>query len=194
ELKGSGTEFFITSEGGSSVRIYPMQVWSQVEERREHLCCRTKYFGQAVAMNNQGRVLIPIVLRSSAHMRGGVDLLDYLNYLEVWNHAQFLKNLKSSPITAQDKKMLSKLSCAPRFPRTIRRNKEEGHVHGTEMLRFRIDRECIRIYAVKRAKPLSGHGTLGQDKTRAPGAENTNPNSSTPSADRTVSLKVCLPR
>src|SRR5439155_890514 len=120
ELKGSGTEFFITSEGGSSVRIYPMQVWSQVEERREHLCCRTKYFGQAVAMNNQGRVLIPIVLRSSAHMRGGVDLLDYLNYLEVWNHAQFLKNLKSSPITAQDKKMLSKLSCAPRFPRTIR--------------------------------------------------------------------------
>ena len=146
-----------------------MQVWSQVEERREHLCCRTKYFGQAVAMNNQGRVLIPIVLRSSAHMRGGVDLLDYLNYLEVWNHGQFLKNLKSSPITAQDKKMLSKRSSAPRFPRTIRRNKEEGHVHGTEMLRFRIDRECIRIYAVKRAKPLSGHGTLGQDRTRARG-------------------------
>src|SRR5437660_717060 len=63
-----------------------MQVWSQVEERREHLCCRTKYFGQAVAMNNQGRVLIPIVLRSSAHMRGGVDLLDYLNYPLWQNH------------------------------------------------------------------------------------------------------------
>ncbi len=28
-LKGSGTEFFITSEDGSSVRIYPMQVWNQ---------------------------------------------------------------------------------------------------------------------------------------------------------------------
>src|SRR2546429_2787813 len=117
-----------------------MQVWSQVEERREHLCCRTKYFGQAVAMNNQGRVLIPIVLRSSAHMRGGVDLLDYLNYLEVWNHVQFLKDLKSSPITAQDEKTLNKLSSAPRFPWAIRRNKEEGYVHGTER-RSRIHRQ-----------------------------------------------------
>jgi DNA-binding transcriptional regulator/RsmH inhibitor MraZ len=28
-LKRSGTEFYITSEDGSSVRIYPMQVWKQ---------------------------------------------------------------------------------------------------------------------------------------------------------------------
>src|SRR2546422_11746657 len=100
-----------------------------------------KYFGRPVTMDKLGRVLIPIVLRNSAHMNGAVDIFDYPNYLEVWNHAQFLKNLKSSPITAQDEKMLSKLSSAPRFPRTIRRNKEEGHVHGTEM-RFRIHRRA----------------------------------------------------
>jgi hypothetical protein len=88
-------------------------------------------------------------------MKGGVDILDYPNYLEVWNHAQFLKNLKRSPITAQDEKMLSKLSSAPRFPRAIRRNKEEGHVHGTEM-RFRIHR---------RARPDS-RGQTGQALTR----------------------------
>jgi len=64
-------------------------------------------------------------------MKSGLDRLDYPNYLEVWNHAQFLKNLKRSLITAQDGKMLSKLSSAPRFPRTIRRNKE-GHVHGEQ--------------------------------------------------------------
>jgi DNA-binding transcriptional regulator/RsmH inhibitor MraZ len=28
-LKGSGTEFYITGEDGSSVRIYPMQVWNE---------------------------------------------------------------------------------------------------------------------------------------------------------------------
>ena len=28
-LKGSGTEFYITSEDGSSVRNYPVQVWNQ---------------------------------------------------------------------------------------------------------------------------------------------------------------------
>jgi len=148
-IKGSGTELYVTSEDGYSVRIYPMQVWNQVEERLERRCSqnrnnqkllvRAKYFGRAVTMDKQGRVLIPIVLRSSTQMKGAVDIFDYLNYLEVWNHAQFLKDLKSSPITAQDEKTLNKLSSAPRFTWAIQRNKEEGHVHGTER-RFRIHR------------------------------------------------------
>ena len=41
-LKGSGTEFYISCEDGSSVRIYPMQVWNQVEERLERLCSRNR--------------------------------------------------------------------------------------------------------------------------------------------------------
>ncbi len=100
--KGSGTEFYVTSEDGYSVRIYPMRVWNQVEERLERLCShnrnnqkllvRAKYFGRTVTMDKQSRVLIPIVLRSSAHMKGAVDIFDYLNYLELWNHAQFLKD------------------------------------------------------------------------------------------------------
>jgi MraZ protein len=149
-LKGSGTELYVTSEDGYSVRIYPMQVWNQVEERLERLCShnrnnqkllvRAKYFGRSVTMDKQGRVLIPIVLRSSAQMKGAVDIFDYLNYLEVWNHAQFLKDLKSSPITAQDEKTLNKLSSAPRFPWAIHRNKEEGYAHGTER-RFRVYRQ-----------------------------------------------------
>ncbi len=28
-LKGAGTEFYIIGEDGSSVRIYPMQVWNE---------------------------------------------------------------------------------------------------------------------------------------------------------------------
>ena len=32
-LKRSGNELYVTSEDGCSVRIYPMQVWNQVEER-----------------------------------------------------------------------------------------------------------------------------------------------------------------
>src|SRR5580700_9698113 len=78
-LKGSGTEFYVTSENGDSVRIYPMQVWNQVEERLEHLCsgnrdnqkllARAKYFGRSVTIDKQGRVLIPIILRNSAQMQ-----------------------------------------------------------------------------------------------------------------------------
>src|SRR5947208_14374184 len=84
----------------------PVPKLNQVGERLEHLCShngnnqkllvRAKYFGRAVE-DEQGRVLIPIVLRSSAHMKSGVDILDYPNYLEVWNHAQFLKTLECSP-------------------------------------------------------------------------------------------------
>ena len=139
-LKRSGTELYVTSEDGCSVRIYPMQVWNQVEERLEHLCShnrknqkllvRAKYFGRAVTMDKQGRVLIPIVLRSSAHMKGAVDIFDYLNYLEVWNHAQFLKNLKSSPITAQDEKTLNEVFSAPGSPWAVDWKNKEGHVHG----------------------------------------------------------------
>src|SRR5260370_40677736 len=101
-LKRSGTELYVTSEDGYSVRIYPMQVWNQVEERLERLCShnrnnqkllvRAKYFGRAATMDKQGRVLIPIVLRSSAQMKGAVDRSDCLNDLEVSNHAYFLKD------------------------------------------------------------------------------------------------------
>lgn len=140
--QGPGTEFYVTSEDGHSVRIYLMQVWNQVEERLERLCSRNrnnekllvraKYFGQTVTMDNQGRVLIPIVLRTSAQMKGAVDVIDYANYLEVWNHARLLNNLKSTPITAQDEETLNKLSSAARLPEATQGNNEDGHTHGTE--------------------------------------------------------------
>src|SRR5712692_2162684 len=123
-LKGRGTELYVTSENGNSVRIYPMKVWNEVEERLERLClhnmsnqrllARVKYFGGAVTMDKQGRVLIPIILRNSAQLRGAVDVLEYDNHLEVWNHARLMHNLKSNPITAQDEKTLNLLFSAPR--------------------------------------------------------------------------------
>jgi len=121
-LKGPGTEFYVTSENGDSVRIYPMRVWNEVEGQLERLClhnmnnqkflARVKYFGGTVTMDKQGRVLIPIVLRNSAQMKGAVDVLEYANHLEVWNHARLMNNLKSNPITAQDEKTLNELSSA----------------------------------------------------------------------------------
>jgi MraZ protein len=119
-LKEFGTEFFITSEDGDSIRIYPRQVRSEIEKRLVHLCShnrdrqklltRAKYFGQTVVMDDQGRVLIPAVLRETARMKGEVDVLDYENYLEVWNHIQLTNNLKRQPITTQDENALNRLT------------------------------------------------------------------------------------
>ena len=111
------TEFYITSEIGDCVRIYPVKVWKEIVERLERLTsynrngqkllARAKYFGQTVTMDKQGRVLIPVVLRKIAQMTGEVDVLDYPNYLEVWNHARLLGTHKLSPITVNDAKTLS---------------------------------------------------------------------------------------
>ncbi len=158
-LKGSGAEFYITSEDGYSVRIYSMPVWHQVEAVLERLCShnrnnqkllvRAKYFGQAVTMDKQGRLLIPNVLRSTAQMKGAVDVLDYVNYLQVWNHVRLMKNLKSTPITAQDEKTLNELSSAPRFPWAADLKNKEGHVHGKER-RFVVQR---RVHGDSRSQP-----------------------------------------
>jgi MraZ protein len=141
-LNGAGTEFYVTSENGNSVRIYAMKVWNEVEGQLERLClhnmnnqkflARVKYFGQAVTMDKQGRVLIPITLRNSAQMKGAVDVLDYANYLEVWNHARLMNNLKSNPITAQDEKTLNEVFSAPGSSWAVDWKNKEGHVHGKE--------------------------------------------------------------
>src|ERR1700693_1452765 len=79
KFNGPGTEFYVTSENGDSVLIYPMRVWNEGEGQLERLClhnmnnqkflARVKYFGQAVTIDTQGRVLIPMVLRNSAQMK-----------------------------------------------------------------------------------------------------------------------------
>lgn len=118
-LKQFGGQFYITSENGDYVRIYPMKIWNEIEERlarlslhnptKQKFLTRANYFGQVVEMDGQGRVLIPPVLRDAAQMKGEVDVLGYLNFLEVWNHARFLENLSKNPITAEDLKTLDDL-------------------------------------------------------------------------------------
>jgi len=118
-LREFGNEFYVTSENGDYVRIYPMKYWNDIEDRlarlsshnktKQRFLTRANYFGQAVTMDRQGRVLIPPILRETAQMKGEVDVLGYLNYLEVWNHARFLENLKNNPITVDDEKILDDL-------------------------------------------------------------------------------------
>ena len=177
----------------------PVPKLNQVEERLEHLCShngnnqkllvRAKYFSRAVEMDEQGRVLIPIVLRSSAHMKSGVDILDYQNYLEGTMPPIPEKSGSQSNYGA-GRKDAEQTVLRPTIPRTIRRNKVEGHVHGTEM-RFRIHRRASGFTGSSEPSPYLATAPWAQDA--APGAENTSPNSSAPGAYRKVSLSVCLP-
>jgi len=119
ELRRQGKRFYVTSENGDCAKIYPMKVWDEIERKlaklsshnqaKQKFLTRTNYFGQVVELDGQGRVLIPPVLRDTAQMKGEVSVNGQLMYLEVWNHARFLEQMKSNPITAEDVKALDNL-------------------------------------------------------------------------------------
>jgi len=118
-LREYGNKFYVTSENGDYVRVYPMKIWNEIEEKlarlsshnrtKQKFLTRTNYYGQVVELDGQGRILVPSILRESAQMRGDVDVLGNLNYLQIWNHTRFLDNLKASPITDDDEKTLDEL-------------------------------------------------------------------------------------
>ncbi|MGB9465605.1 MAG: hypothetical protein WBR10_10875 [Candidatus Acidiferrum sp.] len=112
ELKEYGNQFYITSPTGETARIYPMKVWSEIEDKLAQLpsthvakrkfLLRTSYFGQAAELDGQGRLLLPAVLREAAQTMGEVDVFGTLNYLEVMNHTRVLDKLKNEPYTDAD--------------------------------------------------------------------------------------------
>ncbi len=118
-LREYGNKFYVTSENGDYVRVYPIKIWNEIEEKlarlsshnrtKQKFLTRTNYYGQVVELDGQGRILVPSILRESAQMRGDVDVLGNLNYLEIWNHTRFLDSLKASPITDDDEKTLDEL-------------------------------------------------------------------------------------
>jgi len=112
-----GRELFLTSVSGEYVRIYPMPVWLELEQKlgdmpsthpaKLRFLDRVNYFGQIAELDTQGRVLIPLRLRDAATMAGDVDVLGQVRYLDVWNHDRFLTKLQREPYTDDDARALS---------------------------------------------------------------------------------------
>ena len=112
-----GRELFLTSLTGEYVRIYPMPVWLELEEKlgrmpsthpsRLRFLDRVNYFGQAGELDTQGRVIVPVRLRDAATMNGEVDVLGQFNCLDVWNHEPLLIKLQRDAYTDDDARALS---------------------------------------------------------------------------------------
>ena len=112
-------QFYITSVDGQRAQIYPFEEWERIEEKlarlsnfnptKKKLLNRTNYYGQAVEMDAQGRLLIPPILRQAAQLRGEVAVLGNLTYLEVRNMEAFRKELEENPFTLEDEKTLDDL-------------------------------------------------------------------------------------
>jgi len=112
-----GRELFLTSLTGECVRLYPMPVWIDIEERlgqmpsthpsRLRFLDRVSFFGQVAELDAQGRVLVPARLRETAMMSGDVDVLGVQKYLDVWNHDRFLTKLQREAYTDDDARALA---------------------------------------------------------------------------------------
>jgi len=112
-----GRELFLTSLTGEYVRIYPMPVWAEVEQKLAQMPTthpsklrfldRVNYFGQATELDAQGRVLVPVRLREAATMTGEVDVLGQVNWLDVWNHERLLTKMQRDPFTDDDARAMA---------------------------------------------------------------------------------------
>ena len=112
-----GRELFLTSLSGEFVRIYPMPVWLEIEQKlgampsthpsRLRFLDRVNYYGQATELDAQGRVLVPVRLREAATMTGEVDVLGQVNWLDVWNHERLLTKMQRDPFTDDDARAMS---------------------------------------------------------------------------------------
>lgn len=120
ELRKFGDEFFVTSESGKFVRVYPLKKWEELEAKISQQASYnptiqkfrtfTGYYGQLVTIDAQGRILIPAMLREKAQMTGDVVVLANPQGLNVWNHARFEEqNLLANPWTTDDDRNLGAL-------------------------------------------------------------------------------------
>ncbi len=103
-------EFYITSLDGKRAQLYPIKEWKKKEEALEKMPPShparmrfldvTSYYGQMATMDNQGRLLLPQLLRETAKVTGDVVVLGKQGILEVVNHDLFKPETK--PLTADE--------------------------------------------------------------------------------------------
>ena len=112
-----GLHVFVTSTTGDFVRVYPMEVWEELERRledipdslpaKEKYLNRLQFYGQSATLDRQGRLVIHPHLRDRAQTTGEVAVLGKSNFLEVWNRSRFVEILDGQPLTEEDRKELA---------------------------------------------------------------------------------------
>jgi MraZ protein len=114
-----GTQFYITSLDGDVAQVYPFEEWERIEQKlaalstfnptKKKFLSKVNYWGQAVEMDGQGRLLIPQLLREAAQIKGEVAVSGYQTYLEIRNMQAYEKKVREEKFTSEDEKTLDEL-------------------------------------------------------------------------------------
>lgn len=111
ERYGDGP-FFITSLNGQCAHVYPGRAWEEIMQKIASVPASqpavaklrryTSYYGQMAAMDPQGRVLIPSMIRDKAQLKDQAIVLGQKDHLEIWNMEKFQQTMDADPITTED--------------------------------------------------------------------------------------------
>jgi MraZ protein len=114
-----GPDLFVTSLHGREILLYPLAVWQALEEKLASLPAihrakrkfleRVNYYGQGGALDGQGRVLIPQILRDAAKLPADVVVTGNIDHLVVSDRGALASRLQGEDFTAEDYDELSKL-------------------------------------------------------------------------------------
>ena len=120
ELEGGAEAkqvFYITSKDGERAEVWPIKAWEEIEanlakipttnpNKRKFLDV-TNYYGAMAEMDNQGRLLLPQILRDKAGLTAEVVVYGVQKYLEVLNRPTV--EAQPQTLTAEDLAGLSEL-------------------------------------------------------------------------------------
>jgi transcriptional regulator MraZ len=111
------TQFFVTSTNGKWAEIWPLPEWEKVEQRLakvsalddavEEFLTVVNFYGQQVEMDNQGRLLLPQVLRTKAALDGEVKVMGQTRFLAVHNREALEKVLQPGGMSPERKQRVS---------------------------------------------------------------------------------------
>ena len=114
-----GADVFVTSLHGREILVYPLSIWRALEEKlaglpvihraKNKFLERVNFFGQDAALDSQGRVLVPQILRDTAKLPADVVVTGNIDHLVVSDRNALASRLASEDFTPEDYDDLSKL-------------------------------------------------------------------------------------
>ncbi len=116
--EGFGRDVYVCSFFPHELRVYPLPVWEGVEERLLakpgmkpavlKLIERVNY-GQQVEMDDQGRILIPALLREMVDVGGEVVVSGRINHLALTRRDRAASFLQQPSLTDEELEELAEL-------------------------------------------------------------------------------------
>lgn len=115
---------FITSLDGQHVKVFPITEWEAVEARlsqkstegkdgdgevKDKILFHANRYGAEESLDNQGRILVPAVLRETAGMRGEVKMMWQNNHILILSAKNFEEAAVEKRLTSEDLKHAANL-------------------------------------------------------------------------------------